>query len=101
MLENAGTVTGDRVWRMPLWKHYTKMISENAAYDLNNIGKGGKGGGSCTAAAFLREFVPKDTDWLHLDIAGVMGPDTSPYLQKGMTGRPTRTLIEFVESQTK
>ncbi|CAH0552893.1 unnamed protein product [Brassicogethes aeneus] len=101
VLESAGAETGDRVWRFPLWKHYSKQISDNAAYDLNNIGKG-KGGGSCTAAAFLREFVTENTDWMHLDIASVMGPDHSvPYLSKGMTGRPTRTLIEFVESQVR
>lgn len=100
-LENAGSRTGDRVWRMPLWRHYTKKITENGAYDVDNVGKG-KGGGSCTAAAFLREFIPEKCDWLHLDIAGVMGPqDDSPYLSKGMTGRPTRTLIEFIKSQTK
>lgn len=52
--------------------------------------------GACTAAAFLKEFVthPK---WAHLDIAGVMtNKDEIPYLRKGMTGRPTRTLIEFL-----
>ncbi|XP_030750222.1 cytosol aminopeptidase-like isoform X2 [Sitophilus oryzae] len=100
-LEASGSETGDRVWRMPLWKHYTKKISENAAYDLNNISKG-RGGGSCTAAAFLREFIPEKTNWLHLDIAGVMGPDnTEPYLSKGMSGRPTRTLIDFIEKQSQ
>lgn len=99
ILEEAGSRSGDRVWRMPLWKFYSKQMTENAAYDLNNVGKG-KGGGACTAAAFLREFVPEKTDWLHLDMAGVMGPDdTTPYLGKGMTGRPTRTLIEFIEAQ--
>ena len=49
--------------------------------------------GACTAAAFLKEFVthPK---WAHLDIAGVMtNKDEVSYLCKGMTGRPTRTLI--------
>ncbi|XP_076250651.1 cytosol aminopeptidase-like isoform X2 [Rhynchophorus ferrugineus] len=100
ILESSGSETGDRVWRMPLWKHYTKKLSENAAYDLNNISKG-RGGGSCTAAAFLKEFVPEKTNWLHLDIAGVMGPDnTEPYLSKGMSGRPTRTLIDFLERQS-
>lgn len=52
--------------------------------------------GACTAAAFLREFVthPK---WAHLDIAGVMtNKDDVSCLRKGMTGRPTRTLIEFL-----
>lgn len=102
ILQSAGSITGDRVWRMPLWTYYKKQIALNQAYDLNNISKGAKGGGSCTAAAFLREFVPNKTDWLHLDIAGVMGPqDDTSYLHKGMTGRPTRTLIEFIESQLK
>lgn len=99
ILECAGSQTGDRVWRMPLWKHFTKHIAENQAYDLNNISNK-KGGGSCSAAAFLREFVPERTEWLHLDIAGVLGvQDDTPYLHKGMTGRPTRTLIEFIERQ--
>lgn len=98
-LERAGSLTGDRVWRFPLWKAYTKQIADFPAFDLNNIGKG-KGGGSCTAAAFLREFVPKDTPWMHLDIASVMGPESNvSYLSKGMTGRPTRTLIELLHNQ--
>ncbi len=34
--------------------------------------------------------------WAHLDIAGVMtNNDEVPYLRKGMSGRPTRTLVEF------
>ncbi|KAJ8957596.1 hypothetical protein NQ314_006522 [Rhamnusium bicolor] len=40
LLESAGSNTGDRVWRQPLWKHYTKQIAEFTAYDLNNQGKG-------------------------------------------------------------
>lgn len=52
-------------------------------------------GGACTAAAFLKEFVTA-THWAHLDIAGVMAnKDEIPYLRKGMSGRPTRTLVEF------
>lgn len=99
LLQTAGSTTGDRVWRFPLWKHYTKQVTEYPAFDVNNVGKG-KGGGSCTAAAFLKEFVPPNTDWLHLDIASVMGPlDDLSYLSKGMTGRPTRTLIEFIRKQ--
>ena len=30
-LRAAGSNTGDRVWRMPVWKHYTKyMTGEHA-----------------------------------------------------------------------
>lgn len=57
-----------------------------SGYDLNNLGKG-KGGGSCTAAAFLKEFVPADSDWIHADIAGVMCETSDQcYIGSSMTG---------------
>ncbi|KAJ1214290.1 hypothetical protein NDU88_001913 [Pleurodeles waltl] len=94
-LHEASIVTGDRVWRMPLFEHYTKQITESQLADLNNIGKYSRAGGACTAAAFLKEFVTT-SHWAHLDIAGVMSnKDEVPYLRKGMAGRPTRTLVEF------
>ncbi|KAL1131054.1 hypothetical protein AAG570_012291, partial [Ranatra chinensis] len=51
----------------------------------------------CAAAAFLREFLPP-CDWLHMDTYSVnmTEGDTVSYLRRGMTGRPTRTLIEFL-----
>ncbi|XP_007517924.1 cytosol aminopeptidase [Erinaceus europaeus] len=94
-LFEASIETGDRVWRMPLFEHYTRQVVDCQLADVNNIGKY-RSAGACTAAAFLKEFVthPK---WAHLDIAGVMtNKDEVPYLRKGMTGRPTRTLIEFL-----
>lgn len=94
-LHKASVVTGDRVWRMPLFQHYTKQVTDSALADLNNVGKYSRSGGACTAAAFLKEFVSAD-HWAHLDIAGVMtNKDEVPYLRKGMSGRPTRTLVEF------
>lgn len=94
-LHRASVVTGDRVWRMPLFQHYTRQVTDSQLADLNNIGKYSRSGGACTAAAFLKEFVTAP-HWAHLDIAGVMGnKDEVPYLRKGMSGRPTRTLVEF------
>ena len=44
---------------------------------------------------FFQQFVTCD-HWMHLDIAGVMeNTDEVPHLGKGMSGRPTRTLVEF------
>ncbi|XP_070539846.1 cytosol aminopeptidase-like [Ptychodera flava] len=91
----AGIETGDRLWRMPLFEHYTKQITDSQLADLNNIGKAARDGGACTAAAFLKEFVTC-SHWAHLDIAGVMtNKDEVPYIGKGMSGRPTRTLVEY------
>ncbi|XP_008546913.1 cytosol aminopeptidase isoform X2 [Microplitis demolitor] len=97
-LKAAGTYTGDRVWRMPLWQHYNnKMTKPVKAADVNNVAKV-KGGGACSAAGFLREFASESCPWMHLDIAGVMSSnnDDLNYLHGGMSGRPTRTLIQFL-----
>nr|ACJ05317.1 leucine aminopeptidase-like protein [Crassostrea gigas] len=99
-LQKASVRSGDRVWRMPLFNHYTKKITECQLADLNNIG-GSRSGGACTAAAFLKEFV-NNKNWLHLDIAGVMtNSGDVAYLGKGMSGRPTRTVIEFINLMSK
>jgi len=96
-LHCASVKTGDRVWRMPVFKYYLSRMKTDYA-DLNNIAKAGSGGGACTAAAFLKEFT-KCENWAHIDIAGVMEDDGEiPYLKKGMTGRPMRTMVEFVEA---
>ena len=96
VLHDAGVRTGDRVWRMPLFNHYTKQTTDSQLADVLNIGKHAGQGGACIAAAFLREFVTHP-NWLHMDIAGTMeNKDEVPYLSKGMAGRPLRTLVQFV-----
>jgi len=87
-LLSAGVESHDRAWRMPLWDEYSKQLQSNFA-DLANIG--GPGGGSVTAACFLKEFAEK-YDWAHLDIAGSAW-DSSP---KGATGRPVSLLTRYL-----
>ncbi|KAJ9585780.1 hypothetical protein L9F63_002417 [Diploptera punctata] len=92
----AGVHTGDRMWRFPLWDYYTRQVVTSRSVDIKNIGFG-PGGGANKAAAFLRQFVPCG-EWMHLDTFGVMysnGID-EPYVRRGMSGRPTRTLVEFI-----
>uniref|UniRef100_A0A1A9WC21 Cytosol aminopeptidase n=1 Tax=Glossina brevipalpis TaxID=37001 RepID=A0A1A9WC21_9MUSC len=95
--QKAGSLTGDRMWRLPLWRYYKKLVTDNTSFDISNDGVGPAS--SCLAAAILHEFVPC-VDWAHLDIRGVgmlTRFGTVPYLLKNrMTGRPTRTLIQFL-----
>ncbi|KAL1516668.1 hypothetical protein ABEB36_000551 [Hypothenemus hampei] len=95
----ASMHTGDRVWRFPLWEHFTKLVSHHHNVDVKTYGRGGRPrcGEACKVAAFLNEFVPCG-DWLHMDTYGVMRTDGKdyPYLREGMSGRPTRTLVEFL-----
>lgn len=96
-LSKAGAITGDRVWRMPLWDYFTFKVTDYSKFDISSRGYGY--GGCCKGAAFLREFVP-GLDFIHMDLKGVGMASRNkyyPYLTRGrMTGRPTRTLIQFL-----
>ena len=56
-------------WQLPLWEEYKKYLTSEVA-DIKNSSDIATSG-TITAATFLNEFVPEDTKWLHLDIAGV------------------------------
>jgi leucyl aminopeptidase len=92
-LIEAGLVTGERVWRMPLGPEYDKLIDSQFA-DMKNTG--GRHGGSITAAQFLQRFVD-GTPWAHLDIAGTaMGAPKSEINQSWGSGFGVRLLDRLV-----
>jgi len=66
-IEKAAKTSGENVWQLPCGDEYAEEMKSKIA-DLKN--SGGRWGGACTAAAFLRQFVG-DKKWAHLDIAGV------------------------------
>jgi leucyl aminopeptidase len=71
-LKDSAERSGEKMWHMPLCEEsYGEHVKSKLA-DLKNIG--GKGGGSITAALFLKEFVNKSA-WAHLDIAGPVWSD--------------------------
>lgn len=93
-LSLSATSTGELLWRMPLAPEYAEQIKSPIA-DLANLGGPG-GGGSITAALFLKEFVGKESPnatWAHLDIAGPVWNDK----RGGATGYGVRTLVGLVE----
>jgi len=100
-LHTSGLETNDKFWRMPLDDEYGPQIHGSNA-DLCNTG--GRPAGSCTAALFLKNFVDGIDEedatirWAHVDIAGTMeAPRVGPYQKKGMTGRPVRAFVDFVQ----
>ena len=85
--------SGEKMWRLPVDEEDRDMIKSNIADVVNS---GGRWGGAVTAAMFLKEFVG-DTPWIHLDIAGVAWmEDNKPWIAKGPSGTPVRSLVEFV-----
>lgn len=93
-LSAAGEATGEPVWRMPLGPAYDKQIESKFA-DIKNTG--GRDGGSATAAAFLKRFVPEGTPWAHLDIAGTaMGSAQNEINRSWASGWGVRLLDRLV-----
>ena len=88
-LLEAGKISGDKAWQMPLWDEYQKQLDSNFA-DIANIG--GREAGSVTAACFLSRFTEK-YKWAHLDIAGTAWLHGAA---KGATGRPVPLLTEYL-----
>lgn len=96
---------------MPFSDVYLEYINKIGA-DLCNTG--GRAGGSCTAAIFLKQFVdglePVEGQeanssggadriaYAHIDIAGVMmlNQAVQAYDIKGMSGKPVRALVEYI-----
>ncbi|MCB9897196.1 MAG: leucyl aminopeptidase [Planctomycetes bacterium] len=94
-LSEASARTDERLWRMPTYDGYTKMV-EGTYGDVKN--SAGRPGGSCTAAAFLFHFTEGFVH-AHLDIAGAAW-DTSPRdgLPGGASGFGVRLLHEAITS---
>ena len=93
-LLDAGQVSGDRAWQMPLFEEYQEGLKSNFA-DMANIA--GRAGGSITAARFLSRFTEKYT-WAHLDVAGTAWKSGK---EKGATGRPVPLLTHFLIQRAK
>ena len=91
----AAELTGEKFWQLPLEEKYFEGLKSQIA-DMKNTGP--RAGGSITAALFLKQFV-QDTPWIHLDVAGPVWADSpSGVNNKGATGFPVRTLVNWVTS---
>jgi leucyl aminopeptidase len=96
-LEAAAEATGERVWRMPLVEEYRSALDSEVA-DIRHVPANAKvGGGSITAALFLREFVGRRR-WAHLDIAGPARADKDEHeVTRGASGYGARLLIRWLD----
>ena len=100
ILYQSGQDTNEKVWRMPLHDDFDKELN-SPFVDLKNIGAG-RYGGSVTAAQFLQRFVPNDTKWAHLDIAGTTWKNGGDIMNnKGSTGFGLTLIADFINKYFK
>ncbi len=93
---DAARRAGEPAWPMPLPAELRDGL-DSAVADIANV-TGSRNGGMLVGGLFLREFVPGDVRWAHLDIAGPAFHRGEPYgyTPKGGTGAAVRALIQVV-----
>lgn len=95
---NCGEDCCEKFWSMPLEEEYADGLKDKFA-DLKNTGSDA---GAISAALFLQEFLPADTAWAHLDIAGTAFVDKRwKYTDYGATGFGVQTLIELARRMSQ
>jgi leucyl aminopeptidase len=100
-LVNAGDVSGEYLWRMPLHASYAKDL-ESPIADIRNGAGRAMGGGAGHGAHFIGAWIDNGTSWAHLDIAGMAwreaeGLPTSP---PGASAFGVRLLDRYVRMVT-
>lgn len=99
-VREASESAGERVWELPIYPEHSELLHSDIA-DLANVPPS-RGAGVIAGAVFLKEFVPKNLPWVHLDIAGTawLGKE-KPYMAKGPTGVGVRTLVKLLDQLEK
>jgi leucyl aminopeptidase len=94
-IEDAGRITGELAWRMPLHREYAELTRGTYADISNSAAK--REAGAIYAAEFLKPFA-QGVPWAHLDIAGTSWDVPREYLGKGATGFGARLLLELARN---
>jgi len=95
-LQKSADQCGERVWHMPLYDDYLKMIKSDVA-DIRNLGSSPLAGAS-VAAKFIEYFTDNHPHWAHLDIAGVAFGDSEFSGMKAGTAWGVKLLVEFMKT---
>jgi leucyl aminopeptidase len=95
---DAGQATYERVWELPTWDEYDKLIDCDNA-DVSNMGNPARTAGTIVGGMFLKRFV-NGYPWIHLDIAGTaMSNSATDYVPKYATGVGVRMLTYFLRQK--
>ena len=91
-----GEAVTDPVWRLPLFAGYRRLLDSKVA-DINNVSAGGFGG-AITAALYLKEFVPDDVPWAHIDMMA-WNNSSRPGRPEGGEAQAARAIFAAIEKR--
>lgn len=92
----SGREVGEPAWAMPLLDEQVEELKSPVA-DVRNV-HNARTGGMCFAGLYLSQFVPEETQWAHIDIAGPAWNGGSAYgfTPARATGVPVRTITQVI-----
>ncbi len=93
-LLEVGQLSGEKLWRLPLWDDYKDMMKSDIA-DVKNLSSLPIAG-AITAAKFLEIFIDGHNNWAHLDIAGMAFADSEYGSMKSGTAYGVRLLTTWL-----
>jgi leucyl aminopeptidase len=94
-LFNAGKITGELVWPMPIDEEYKEGILSEVATAKNIAAREGS---ACASASFVKLWA-EDVPFAHIDIAGTAWTTKPPpYLEGGATGFGVRLLLQALKT---
>ncbi len=95
LIESAKKEDSD-FWELPITDHIRSAVRKSTFADLVNRAAPG----ASAAAAFLEEFIEKDTKWVHVDIAGTAYRTAPSYLEPaGASGVGVKEVINYLKSK--
>jgi leucyl aminopeptidase len=96
LMINSGIENNEKIWELPMWEEYINMTKsdiadlKNNTYSSNSI--------TIMAGAFLSNFIPKNTNWIHLDIGGRESCGNNNEMRNyGASGEIMRSVLTFFE----
>jgi leucyl aminopeptidase len=96
---DAGEKTYERVWELPLYDDYDKLMKSDFA-DIKNTGPM-RQAGTIMGGIFLKKFADDKYPWAHLDIASVgfnVAESITEYQTPGATGYGVRLFVELLKN---
>jgi leucyl aminopeptidase len=95
-LVQHGRRVADPLWPMPLWTGYDDDIASKVA-DVNNA-SASTFAGSIIAALYLRRFVTRTTDWVHVDLYA-WNPRERPGRPVGAEAQAVRAMFAMMSER--
>jgi len=97
LLIDTGIASGERVWPFPMDADYDSDIESKVA-DVLQCSVGGEGD-HILASRFLQRFVPKNSNWIHMDLSAVTRKDGLAQVPAGATGFGVRYTLNLLLDQ--